>query len=169
LAIAVCAPATRSLSFIIMKIVERIASELTSAMKAKDAIRTGVMRMAKSALKNREIEKRAELDDTESLRVLQTLVKQREEAALQFEKGGRSDLAEKERAEIVILREFFPEEISERDIEACVEQAMMSTGASSLKDLGRVMKAAMELLRETGKSFDGKRVNEVVRRRLGGG
>lgn len=163
-----CVSGARSLSFTIMNIVERIASELTASMKARDALRTSVLRMAKSALKNREIEKRAAIDDAESLQVLKTMVKQREDSALQFEKGGRTDLSEKELSEIRILREFLPAEVSDQDIDACVKRAVTATGASSLKDLGRVMKAAMELLRETGGSFDGKRVNEIVRRRLGG-
>ena len=139
-----------------MTLVERVTQDLTAAMKAQDAARVSVLRMAKAALKNREIEKRQALDDAESTKVLQGLVKQRE------------DLAEKERAEIAVLKGYLPESASDADIFAAVEKAIADTGAASSKDLGRVMKAALSALAEAGRPADGRRVNEVARTRLGG-
>jgi len=151
-----------------MELTERITQDLTAAMKAREALRTSVLRMAKAAFKNLEIEKRAALDDAEVLKLLHGLVKQREDSAEQFRKGGRPELAEKEQAEIAFLKAYLPEEISQEEIAAAVERAVSETGAASPRDLGKVMKAALAALRETGKSVDGKRVNEEARRRLGG-
>lgn len=149
-----------------MTLPERIARDLTAAMKARDPLRTGVLRMAKAALMNKEIDKKAALDDLESVKVLQGLVKQREDSAQQFRQGGRAELANKEEAEIAILKEFLPQEAGEAEIAAAVERAVAETGASSLKDMGRVMKAALAAL--AGQAVDGKKVNEAVKRRLGG-
>jgi uncharacterized protein len=135
-------------------------------MKAKDAPRTSVLRMAKAAIMNKEIEKKGTLDDAETVRLLQTLVKQREEAAEQFARGGRPELVAKEQAEIAILRGYLPREAGDVEIAAAVEQAVADTGATSLKDMGRVMKAALAAL--AGASVDGKKVNEAVKKRLGG-
>ncbi len=151
-----------------MTVVERITQDLTASMKAQDAARTSTLRMAKAALKNREIEKHAALEDGESLRVLQALVKQREDSVEQFLKGNRPELAEKERAEIAVLRAYLPAEVGEAEIAAAVEAAVAETGASSPKDIGRVMKAALAALAAGGKSVDGRRVNEAVRRKLAG-
>lgn len=150
-----------------MTLVERITAELTAAMKARDAARTSTLRMAKAALKNREIDKHGPLDDAEAIRVLQGLVKQREDSAQQFDKGGRHELAEKERAEIVVLAAYLPAEVSEADLAAAVERAIAGTGAAGAKDIGKVMKAALAALQASGASVDGKKVNELVRRRLG--
>lgn len=150
-----------------MSLVERIASDLTAAMKAQDAARTSVLRMAKSALKNREIDKHAPLDDAEAVKVLQGLVRQREDSAEQFTRGNRPELAEKELAEIAVLRTYLPAEASEEVIAAAVEKALAETGAASAKDLGKVMKAALAALAASGQAVDGKKVNEVARRRLG--
>jgi uncharacterized protein YqeY len=147
---------------------ERIAQDLTAAMKAKDAPRTSVLRMAKAALKNREIDKRAPLDEAEAVKVLQSLVKQREDSVEQFRKGNRPELAEKEQVEITVLRTYLPQEASEGDVADAVEKAVAETGAASPKDLGRVMKAAMAALQAAGKPVDGRKVNEAARRRLGG-
>jgi hypothetical protein len=147
---------------------ERIGADLTAAMKAQDAARTSVLRMAKSALKNKEIDKKAPLDDAEAARVLQALVKQREDSVEQFTKGNRPELAAKEEAEIVVLRAYLPQEASEADVAAAVEQAVSETGAASAKDMGKVMKAAMAVLQAAGKPVDGKKVNEAARKRLGG-
>ena len=149
-------------------LVERIARDLNAAMKARDAARTSVLRMAKAALKNREIEKRAALDDVEAVKVLQVLVKQRDDSVEQFQRAGRSELAAKEQAEIGVLRGYLPQEASDAEIQAAVERAVTETAASTSKDLGKVMKAALAALGETGTSVDGKRVNEAVRKRLGG-
>jgi uncharacterized protein YqeY len=150
-----------------MSLTERITSDLIAAMKAQDALRTSVLRMAKAALKNREIDKRAPLDDAEAVKVLQGLVRQREDSAEQFERGNRPELAEKETAEIAILRSYLPAEASDEVIAAAVEKAISDTGASSAKDLGKVMKAALASLSASGQAVDGKKVNELARRRLG--
>lgn len=147
---------------------ERINQDLTTAMRARDAARTDVLRMTKTALTNKELEKRAALSDDEALRTLQTLVKQREESIDMFRRGGRPELADKEQAEIAILRAYLPAEASEEDIQAAVAQAISETGATSAKDLGKAMKAALALLKAAGKPADGKRVNEAVRARLAG-
>jgi hypothetical protein len=122
--------------------------------------------MAKAALKNREIEKRAALDDGEAVKVLQTQVKQREDAAAQFRQGNRPELAAKELAEVEVLRAYLPAEVSEADLRDAVERAIASTGAASAKDIGKVMKAALAELQGLGKPVDGKKVNELVRQRL---
>jgi uncharacterized protein len=149
-------------------LVERIAGDLNAAMKARDAPRTSVLRMAKAALKNREIEKRAALDDAEAVKVLQGLVKQRDDSVEQFQRAGRSELAAKEQAEIGVLRGYLPQEASDAEIQAAVERAVTETAASTSKDLGKVMKAAIAALGEAGTPVDGKRVSEAVRKRLGG-
>jgi uncharacterized protein YqeY len=145
-----------------------VTADLTASMKAQDAARTSVLRMAKSALKNKEIDKKGALDDAEAIRVLQGLVKQREDSVEQFTKGNRPELAAKEQAEIAILRSYLPAEASEGDVAAAVENAVGETGASGPKDMGKVMKAAMAVLQAAGKPVDGKRVSEAARKRLGG-
>ncbi len=146
---------------------EQIALDLTAAMKAQDAARTSTLRMAKAALMNRQIEKHGALEDADVVRVLQGLVKQREDSAEQYAKGGRPELADKERAEIVVLEAYLPAEASEAEIAAAVEKAVAETEATSLKDMGKVMKAALAALAAGGKSVDGKWVNEAVKKRLG--
>jgi uncharacterized protein YqeY len=150
-----------------MPLVEQIAKDLTAAMKAQDVLKTSTLRMAKSALKNKEIDKRAPLDETEAAKVLQGLVKQREDSIEQFRKASRLELAAKEQAEIDVLRPYLPQEASEGEIEAAVAKAVAETGASAPKDIGRAMKAALALLQASGKPADGKKVNEAVRKRLG--
>ena len=151
-----------------MTVNERITQDLTAAMKAKDADRTGTLRMAKAALKNKEIEKLGALDDAEAIRVLQALVKQREDSIEQFRKAGREELAAKEEVERTILAAYLPAEASEAEITAAVEAAVAETQAASAKDMGKVMKAALARLAAGGKPADGKKVNEAVRRRLAG-
>lgn len=148
-------------------LVERIAQDLTAAMKAQDAARTSVLRMAKTALKNREIDKKGPLDDGEATRVLQGLVKQREDSVEQFRRGNRPELAAKEEAEIAVLMGYLPQGASDAEIAAAVERAVAETGAASAKDMGKVMKAAMAALQAAGKPADGRRVSEAARRRLG--
>ena len=150
-----------------MTLVERINDDLKASMKAQDAPRTGCLRMAKAALKNREIDKRAALDDEEAVKVLQTLVRQREDSVFQFRKANRPELVRKEEAEIEVLKSYLPAEASEAEIGAAVERAVAETGASSARDMGRVMKAALAALQAAGTPADGKKVNEAVRRRLG--
>ena len=149
-------------------LLERVTADLTKSMKAQDAARTSVLRMAKAALKNKEIDKKAPLDDAEVERVLQGLVKQREDSIEQFRKAGREELARKEEAEILVLRDYLPQEASAAEIERAVEEAAKATGATSPKDMGRLMKAALQALQAAGKPADGKKVNEAVRRRLQG-
>jgi len=147
---------------------ERISEDLTGAMKAKDSARTGTLRMAKAALMNREIEKRAPLDDGEAVKVLQGLVKQREDSVFHYRKASRPELVRKEEAEIQVLKEYLPKEASDGDIDAAVTAAIAETGASSPKDMGKAIKAALAALEAAGKPADGKKVSDAVRKRLGG-
>ena len=151
-----------------MTLVERLTQDLTAAMKARDAARTGTLRMAKAAIMNKEIDKKGALDDAEALRVLQGLVKQREDAAEQYTKAARPELAEKEQAEIVVLKAYLPAEVTDAEVAAAVDKAVAETGAASLKDMGKAMKAALAALAASGKAVDGKRVNEAVKKKLGG-
>jgi hypothetical protein len=151
-----------------MTLAERITQDLTAAMKAKDAARTSTLRMAKAAIMNKEIDKKGALDDPETARLLQGLVKQREDAAEQYAKAGRTDLAEKEAAELALLKAYLPAEVSDAEIAAAVDAAVAQTQASSLKDMGKAMKAALAALQASGKAVDGKRVNEAVKKKLGG-
>lgn len=148
-----------------MAIVDQVEQDLLAAMKAQQAVKLSVLRMMKAALKNKQIEVGKPLEDAEALAVLRTMVKQHRESVEQFRKAGRDDLAEKEEAESEIVESYLPAAVSDVDIEAAVVAAIAETGASSPKDLGRVMKAAMTKL--AGKNVDGKRVNEKVRAKLG--
>jgi len=151
-----------------MTLTERITQDLTASMKAQDAPRTSVLRMAKAALKNKEIDKKASLDDGEAEKVLHGLVKQREDSIEQFRKAGRAELVAKEEQEIGVLRAYLPQEASDSEIAKAVEKAINETGATAPKDMGKVMKAALGILAAGGKPADGKKVNEAVRKRLGG-
>jgi uncharacterized protein YqeY len=150
-----------------MTLVERVTQDLTAAMKSQDAGRTSALRMAKAALKNREIEKKGDLDDAEATRVLQGLVKQREDSIFQFRKANRPELVQKEEKELDVLKAYLPAEASEADIDQAVTKALAETGAATPKDMGKAMKAAMAALQTAGKPVDGKKVNDAVRRRLG--
>ncbi len=147
-----------------MKLREKINADLTAAMKAKEALRLSVLRMMKTAVKNKEIEVRAELDDAQAIQVLSTLIKQRKDSVEQFTKGGRPELAEKEASEIKIIEEYLPAAVSGAEIEKTVDDVIRETGASSPKDIGAVMKQCMA--RFSGKLVDGKTVNAAVRSRL---
>jgi uncharacterized protein YqeY len=149
-----------------MAIVERIEKDLVAAMKAREELRLSVLRMAKAALTNKKIELGKPLADPEALAVLRTLIKQRHDSVEQFRKGKRDDLADKEEAEIKIIELYLPAGASEEEIDAAVASAIQETGATSAKDLGKVMKAAMAKL--AGKNVDGKHVSEKVRAKLGG-
>ena len=157
----------RSVYALSMTVAERVSQDLTAAMKSQDAPRTSALRMAKAALKNREIDKKGPLDDAEAVRVLQALVKQREDSIFQFRKASRPELVQKEQAELDVLKAYLPEEASEAEIEKAVEKAVAETGASSPKDIGKAMKAALAALQAGGKPADGKKVNDAVRKRLG--
>jgi uncharacterized protein YqeY len=149
-----------------MTIAEKVEKDLVAAMKAREELRLSVLRMAKTALKNKQVELGKPLTDDQALAVLRTLVKQRRDSIEQFRKGGREDLASKEEAEAAILQSYLPAEASDEEISAAVAAAIAETGASGPQDLGKVMKAAMARL--AGKNADGKRVNQMVRARLGG-
>jgi uncharacterized protein YqeY len=148
-----------------MSIVERVEKDLVAALKAQEALKLSVLRMMKAALTNKKVELGKAPDDAEAVAVLRTLVKQRHESAEAFRKGRRDDLADKEEAEIKIVESYLPAAASEEEIEAAVTAALAETGASTSKDLGKAMKAAMAKL--AGKNVDGKRVNEKVRAKLG--
>ena len=150
-----------------MTLAERITRDLTTAMKAQDAARTSTLRMAKAAIMNKQIDKRGALDDAETARVLQGLVKQREDAAEQYEKARRPELADKERAEILVLKDYLPAEVTAEEIAAAVERAAADTGAASLKGMSRVVKAALAGLAASGRPVDGKRVSDAARKKLG--
>jgi hypothetical protein len=147
-----------------MSLMERIQKDLTEAMKAKDELRLSVLRMVKSALKNKEVEKIRALEEGESLQVLQTLVKQRRESIEQFAKGGRQDLVDKEKNELLIIESYLPAAPSEAEMEGAIARAIAATGASSAKQMGAVIKAAKTLLE--GKTVDGKLLSDRVRERL---
>jgi hypothetical protein len=148
-----------------MSLKERITGDMTAAMKAREAGRLSTLRMVKAAVQNREIEKGGELTEEELTKALQSLVKQRRDSVEQYEKAGRAELAEKERAEIAVIEGYLPRGASREEIERAVEEAVAETGASSLKEMGAVMKAA--LARLAGRNADGKTVSEVVKSRLG--
>jgi uncharacterized protein YqeY len=148
-----------------MTLNEKIGAEITTAMKAKDATRLSALRMLKAAVMNKGVEKNRDLDDGEILQVVASLVKQRKDSVEQFEKAGRTDLVAKETAEIAILQEYLPPAASRDDIDAAVAAAIAESGATSVKDMGKVMKAVMPKL--AGRNADGKAVNEAVRRALG--
>jgi len=147
-----------------VKLRDKINGDLTAAMKAKEPLRLSVLRMMKTAIKNREIELRAELEDAQVIQVLATLIKQRKDSIEQFTSGGRLELAEKEAAEITIIEEYLPAAVSNEEIEKAVDEVIRETGASTPKDIGAVMKQCMA--RFAGKLVDGKIVNAAVRRRL---
>ncbi|MGH9820811.1 MAG: GatB/YqeY domain-containing protein [Pyrinomonadaceae bacterium] len=147
-----------------MSLRDKITADLTAAMKAKEADRLSTLRMVKANLMNRQIEKGGELTDDEVAKALQSLVKQRRDSIEQYEKAGRTDLAAKEAAEVAVIDAYLPQAASAEEIGAAVAEAVTETGASSMKDMGAVMKAAMAKL--AGKSADGKAVSEAVKARL---
>jgi uncharacterized protein len=147
-----------------MSLMDHIQKDLTAAMKEKDELRLSVLRMVKSALKNKEIEKMRPLENLEALQVLQTLVKQRHESVEQFTKGGRDDLAAKEAREIKIIENYLPPAPNDSEVSHAIEEAINETGADSLKQMGAVIKAARAKLE--GKTVDGKLLSDKVRERL---
>lgn len=147
-----------------MSLKDKIISDLTTAMKAKDANRTSVLRMVKANLMNRQIEKGADLTDEEITKALQSLVKQRRDSIEQYEGAGRTELAEKEKTELAVIEEYLPQAASREEIEKAVAEAIAETGASSMKEMGVVMKAAQAKL--ASKSADGKTVSETVKVKL---
>ena len=147
-----------------MTLSEQIISDMTASMKAHDAPRTSTLRMVKAAMQNRQIEKGGELDDEEMGKLLRSLVKQRRDSVEQYEKGGRQDLADKEKAEIAVIEAYLPQAASREQIEAAVAAAIAETGASSMKEMGKVMKSVQAAL--AGKNADGRTVSEIVKSKL---
>jgi uncharacterized protein len=149
-----------------MGLKQTLISDLTASMKAQTAARTSTLRMVKAAMMNREIEKGGELEDEEMIKLLRSMVKQRKDSVEQYQKGGRQDLADKENAEIEIIETYLPQAASQEEIEQAVAAAISETGAASMKDMGKVMKAAQAAL--VGKNADGRTVSEIVKAKLGG-
>jgi len=148
-----------------MTFLERINQDLTAAMKNKEADRLSTLRMVKTAIKNREIEKMSPLTDDEAIKILQSLVKQRRDSIEQYTQAGRAELAEKEAAEIAVIEAYLPAAVDEATIARIVDETIRETGASSMKEMGAVMKGVMAKL--AGQTVDGKMVNGIVRSRLG--
>src|SRR5208283_5670118 len=151
-----------------MSLIEQIQQDITAAMKAREEQRLSTLRMVKAALKNREIEKMAPLDEKESQAVLATLIKQRKESVEQFTKGGRQEMADKEAAEIVVIESYMPKAASEADIVAGVKAAIAEMASPTMKEMGTVMKNAMARFNAGGMRVDGKMVSEIVKRELAG-
>lgn len=149
-----------------MSLKDQIIADMTAAMKAKDAARTSTLRMLKAAIVNRQIEKGGELDDEELSKLLRSQVKQRRDSVNQYQKAGRHELVEKETAEIAVIESYLPQAASPEEIEQAVAAAIAETRATSMKEMGAVMKATISLL--AGKNPDGRVVSETVKRKLAG-
>jgi uncharacterized protein YqeY len=147
-----------------MSLHDRLSEDLKSAMKSRDQLRMDVIRMIKAAVQYKEVELKQDLDDAGMSRIMTTLIKQRKEAAEQFEKGNRQDLATKERLEITIIEGYLPTALSSAEVADIVATVVKESGASSLKDMGQVMKAVMGRL--AGQSVDGKLVSDLVKATL---
>jgi|SRR5450631_1142461 uncharacterized protein YqeY len=147
-----------------MSLTERIQKDLVDAMRAKDELRLSVLRGIKAAIKHKEVEKIRVLDETESIQILQTLVKQRKESIEQFTKGNRPELADKETKELAILETYLPASAGAAEMNAAIDKAIAETSANSIKQMGAVVKAAKAALE--GKSVDGKALSDLVRDRL---
>jgi uncharacterized protein YqeY len=147
-----------------MSLEQKITGDIAAAMKAKNQIQLSTLRMLKAALMNKSVEKNRGLDTAEELQVVSTLVKQRRDAIEQFMAGGRTDLADKERAEIAILEGYLPPAVTSDELERAIAQAIAETGATSPKEMGKVMKAVMASL--AGKTVDGKVISEAVKAKL---
>lgn len=147
-----------------MSLAEQIQKDIVAAMKAREELRLGVLRMVKAAIQHKEIEKIRKLDEAESITLLQTLVKQRKESIEQFAKGGRQDLVDKEKKELAILETYLPAGASEAEMDAAIAKAITEAGATSIKQMGAVVKAAKAALE--GKTVDGKALSDRVRDRL---
>jgi uncharacterized protein YqeY len=147
-----------------MTMVERVQQDITTAMREKNELKLSVLRMVKSAFQLKSVEKMRPLEESESLQILQTLMKQRRESVEQFTKGGRNDLADKETKEIAIIESYLPAAPSNDDMEKAISAAIQETGANSMKQMGAVVKAAKAKLE--GKTVDGKLLSDLVRERL---
>jgi uncharacterized protein YqeY len=147
-----------------MSLKDQIIADMTAAMKARDAARTSTLRMLKAAIVNRQIEKGGELDEEELSKLLRSQVKQRRDSVDQYQKAGRQELVEKETAEIAVIESYLPQAASPEEIQQAVTAAIAETGATSMKEMGAVMKATMSLL--AGKNPDGRVVSETVKKKL---
>jgi hypothetical protein len=147
-----------------MSIVDQITQDVTKAMKAREEHRLSTLRMVKAALKNKEIDKRAPLDDKEAMAVLSTLINQRKDSIDAFTKGGRQELADKEASEIVIIESYLPKSLAEEEIAATVRATISEMGSPTMKEMGTVMKNTMAKF--GGARVDGKVVSEIVKRQL---
>jgi uncharacterized protein YqeY len=148
-----------------MTLTDKVNADITAAMKSKDAPRLSALRMMKAAIMNKNVEKGRDLEDADVMQIVSSLVKQRRDSIEQFSKAGRADLVAKETAEVAILEEYLPPAATPEEIDAAVAAAIAETGATSAKDMGKVMKAVMPKL--AGKNADGRTINESVRRTLG--
>jgi len=149
-----------------MSLKDQIISDMTAAMKAQDAARTSTLRMVKAAIMNREKDGGGAITDEDVLKLLRSQVKQRRDSVEQYQKAGRPELADKEIAEIAVIETYLPQAASEAEIEQAVSEAISETGASSMKDMGAVMKAVMPKL--AGKNADGRTVSDTVKKKLAG-
>jgi len=149
-----------------MSLIEQIQKDITAAMKAREEQRLSTLRMVKTALKNREIDKMAPLDDKEAQQVLSTLIKQRKDSVEQFTKGGRQEMADKEAAEIKLIETYMPKAAGEDEIAAGVKAVITEMGSPTMKDMGTVMKNVMARFNAAGLRVDGKQVSEAVKREL---
>ena len=147
-----------------MSLRDQIIKDMTAAMKAQDAARTSTLRMVKAAIMNREKEGGGAVTDDDVLKLLRSQVKQRRDSVEQYQKAGRPELADKEIAEIAVIETYLPQAASEAEIEQAVSEAIAETGASSMKDMGAVMKAVMPKL--AGKNADGRTVSDTVKKKL---
>lgn len=152
-----------------MTLSERITQDITASMKARDEHRLSTLRMVKAAIKNKEIDKRGPLDDSEAMAVLNTLIKQRKDSIEQFTKGGRQELADKEAAEIGIIEGYLPKAAGQEEITAVVRASISEMGSPTMKDMGTVMKTAMAKFAAAGTRVDGKVVSETVKKLLAAG
>jgi uncharacterized protein len=147
-----------------MRLREKISEDLIAAMKSKEAERLSVLRMMKAAVRNKEIDSRQELEDAQVLQVLLSLIKQRKDSIEQFAKGGRQDLVDKETAEIKVIEEYLPAGVTDEEIVNTIVAVIAETGAASVKDMGKVMKACMA--RFAGRPVDGGKISELVKAKL---
>jgi uncharacterized protein YqeY len=151
-----------------MGISDQVQKDMVEAMRNREELRLSCLRMVKAALKNKEIEKRAPLEEGEAQQVLSTLIKQRRDSVEQFQKGGRQELADKEAAEIKLIEAYLPQAMGAEEIASVVKATIAEMGSPTLKDMGNVMKAAMAKLQATGARVEGKTVSEIVKKQLGG-
>src|SRR5437762_14097298 len=149
-----------------MGLSDQIEKDMVEAMRSRDELRLSTLRMVKAALKNKEIDKRAPLDEKEAQQILSTLIKQRKDSIEQFQKGGRQELANKEAAEILLIEAYLPKALGEEEITAAVKATIAEMGSPTMKDMGTIMKNAMAKLQASGARVEGKTVSEIVKKLL---